>query len=672
MKADFSGYATKAGLKCSDGRTIMPEAFKHMDGMTVPLVWQHGHSEPANILGHAVLEARDDGVYAYGFFNDTPSAENAKTLVSHKDIKSLSIYANQLVERTKQVFHGVIREVSLVLSGANPGALIDNVAIAHSDGSTDVLDDEAIIFTGLELEHADGPAVKTAVVEPPKPPVNKSEDDTAQAVYDSLTEEQKQLVHYMVGTALDAAANSQSATHQEEEKDADGNIIHKDADGNIIKEGNSNVTRNVFEQTGVVDDKRPTLTHSQLQIIVEDAKKLGSFKDSLLAHAEEYGIGNIDLLFPDAKAVTSSPDFVKRRTEWVAGVIDGTKHSPFSRIKSLFADITADEARAKGYLKGNKKKEEFFALSKRTTAPCTIYKKQKLDRDDILDITDLDVVSWLKAEMRIMLDEEIAGAVLVGDGRAVDDPDKVLDPAGASSGPGMRSIANDDEFYAYKATYNSAAGGWKPDAFIDTVVNALSQYEGSGSPTLYTTTFLMNSILLQKDTLGRRLYANRAEVASLMGVSNIIDVPDSVMARAANVKGIVVNLQDYVIGTDQGGEVNMFDNFDIDYNQYRYLMEGRSSGALVKYRSAIILIDTTTAVTPVVIVTAPSFVDSTGVVTIPTETGVVYSQDGVVVAAGAQTAVAAGVTTIVDAAPATGYEFNSGITTEWEFTRNPA
>lgn len=601
MEADFSGYATKAGLKCSDGRTIMPDAFKHQDKMRVPLVWQHQHSEASNVLGHAILENRSDGVYAYGYFNDTEAGKSAKALVQHGDVSALSIFANQLVEKARNVVHGAIREVSLVLSGANPGALIDNVRLQHSDGSIDEIDDEAVIYTGLTIEHADDKEGTKVAEDNSSNEANTSDEsndseETVQDVYDTFTDKQKNVVHYMIGAALE----SDSDGDDDEDDDSDDNAEHSDDDEDSLnhKEGNE-MTHNIFEQSGSASAQdRPTLSHDQLQTVVEDAKKLGSFKESLLAHADEYGIGNIDMLFPDAKAVTNSPEFVKRRTEWVAGVIDGTKHSPFSRIKSLFADITADEARAKGYLKGNLKKEEFFALSKRVTTPTTIYKKQKLDRDDMIDITDLDVVAWLKAEMRLMLDEEIASAVLVGDGRDVDDPDKVLDPAGESSGPGIRSIANDSEFYAPVVEYDSSVEGFTPDDFIDKVVDALVDYEGSGSPTLYTTTRLMNKILLQKDQLGRRLYTSRDEVSSLMGVSKIVDVPDSVMQRAPGVTGIIVNLQDYTLGTDKGGEVNMFDDFDIDYNQYKYLMEGRSSGALTKYRAAVILKDGTTPAEP--------------------------------------------------------------------------
>lgn len=398
--ADFGGYATKAGLKCTDGRTITPEAFKHMDGLTVPLVWQHMKDDPKNVLGHGVLEARADGMYVHGYFNDTENGKHARALLEHKDIKSLSIYANQLVEKAKTVLHGMIIETSLVLSGANPGAKIDFVRIAHSDGDFTEMDDEAVIFTGLPIEaeiaHAEGDA-----------DADDEDDDegpTVREVYEAFTPEQKDVVDYLVGEALNANAEApaESAEQSSDSDDTDEDSLNHNEDtteDNLThQEGTEHMTTNVFEKNGEdTQDRRPTLSHSQLMTIVEDAKQMGSWKDAMLKHAGTFGINDIELLFPDARNVTNTPDFIKRRTEWVNRVISGTKHSPFSRIKSMFADITADEARAKGYLKGNLKKEEFFGLSKRTTTPATVYKKQKLDRDDILDITDFDVVQWLWA-----------------------------------------------------------------------------------------------------------------------------------------------------------------------------------------------------------------------------------------------------------------------------------
>ena len=569
MEADFSGYATKAGLKCSDGRTIMPDAFKHMDGQTVPLVWQHGHSEPGNILGHAVLEHRQDGVYAYGYFNETASGQSSKTLVRHKDITNLSIYANKLVEKGKSVLHGSIREVSLVLSGANPGALIDNINLAHSDGDIETLEDEAIIYTGLPLEHEDQ-------VVPEEELVHADDEKTVQDVWDTLNQEQKDVVHYMIGVALES---NDKEVSQSDEDPSEEVLEHQ--------EGNE-MTHNVFEQNGVVQEKRPTLTHDQLSAIMADAKKGGSFKDAILEHAVTYGIENIDLLFPDAKTITSSPEFVARRMEWVAGVLNGTRHSPFSRIKSVSADITLDTARAKGYVKATLKQDEFFGLAERVTTPQTVYKKQKLDRDDIIDITDLDVVAWLKAEMRVMLDEEIARAVLIGDGRNVASPDKIQEQY-------IRPIAKDDEFYTHQTSVANTVAG---DALIDTILLQREFYRGSGNPTMYCTERFLTELLVLKDTTGRRLYESEAALATALRVSSIVPVPVMEDATVIDVGdgttvlellAILVNLSDYTLGADKGGAVSMFDDFDIDYNQYKYLIETRLSGALTKFKSAQVI-----------------------------------------------------------------------------------
>jgi len=576
MEADFSGYATKAGLKCADGRTITPDAFKHQDKMTVPLVWQHGHDSPENILGHALLEHRQDGIYAYGFFNETKSGQSSKTLVRHGDIKSLSIYANKLVEKGKVVLHGSIREVSLVLSGANPGALIDNISIAHGDGDYERLDDEAVIYTGLSLEHED-------VAEAEEEEVVHTEGKTVQDVYNSFTQEQKDVVHFMIGAALESKSVAQS--------DDTPAITQDDAspEDTLTHQEGTVMTHNVFEQNGgAPTTARPTLTHDQLKTIVDDAKRLGSFKESFLQHAVTYGIENIDLLFPDARTIANSPEFVSRRMEWVSGVINGTRHSPFSRIKSQSADITHDEARAKGYVKGALKKEEWFALTERVTTPQTIYKKQKLDRDDIIDITDLDVVAWLKAEMRVMLDEEIARAVLVGDGRDVADADKIKETY-------IRPIVSDDEFYTHQTVVDDDVVG---DDLVDAIVIQREFYRGSGNPAMYCTERTITELLVLKDTLGRRLYSTEAELASALRVSKIVTVPimDGVTVidiadgtTVCDVVCILVNLSDYTLGADKGGAIAMFDDFDIDYNQYKYLIETRLSGALTKFKSAQVI-----------------------------------------------------------------------------------
>ena len=598
-KPDFSGYATKAGLKCSDGRTIMPDAFKHQDKEMVPLVWQHGHNEPSNVLGHALLEHREDGIYAYGFFNETDQAKNAHTLVKHKDIKSLSIYANQLTEKSKQVLHGFIREVSLVLSGANPGALIDNITLAHADGDMVTLEDEAIIYTGLELSHGDEvPEEETTEA------THSTEEPTVQEVYDSMNEQQKEVVHFMVAQALESmkgTTNDGEATQSnttETASSSDESDTSKDEDTSEKEESNSELvheenkeegermSRNVFEEQNG-KKKKPVLSHDAVNGIVEEAQRSGSLKHAVEAYALKHGIEDIDILFPDARTLADSPEFDQRRVEWVAGVINGTRHSPFSRIKSIVADITQDEARALGYIKGNLKKEEFFGLVKRVTTPSTVYKKQQLDRDDIVDITDFDVVAWLKAEMRLMLDEELARAVLIGDGRDVASEDKIKDPAGASEGAGIRSIMLDHDLYAPKVDVDLSDANSSPGEVVDALITNMGLYKGSGSPIFYTTMPFMTSLLLTKDGMGRRMYRNKSEVAAEMGVSDVVYV--EVMEQEEDLIGIVVNLKDYTIGADKGGEVNFFDDFDIDYNQYKYLYETRVSGGLTKIRSALVL-----------------------------------------------------------------------------------
>lgn len=581
-KADFSGYVTKAGLKCSDGRTITAQAFQHMDGKKVPLVWQHGHNDPGNVLGHTLLEARQDGVYGYAFVNETPQGTNSKALVEHGDITMFSIYANQLKESSKTVLHGEIREVSLVLSGANPGALIDYVRVAHSDGDIEIMEDEAIITTGLTLEHAD----------------DSDDSDggkTVQDVYDSLSDEQKEVVHFMIGAALESAGNS--AKHSDDSDDSEDN---EDNEDNLThQEGNDNMSRNVFESNGGSTDvsTRNVLSHSDVKQIISDMQTKGSLKAAVESYALAHGIHDIESLFPEAKDLQSRPEWEKRRTEWVTGVINGTRKSPFSRVRTRTANLTADEARAKGYIKGNMKTEEFFSLAQRTTGPATVYKKQKLDRDDILDITDFDVVAWVKEEMRMMLEEELARAILIGDGRPAEDPanpgepnpDKIKDPAGQQDGLGIRSIANENDLYATKHDLvmpeADDTAGW--EALVDQIQLAMVDYKGTGSPTFYTTRLTLTRMLQARDKMGRKQWRNASELASELGVANI--VPVEVMEGEEDLVGIIVNLTDYVIGTDKGGEVNFFDDFDIDYNQYKYLYETRLSGALTKLRSALVL-----------------------------------------------------------------------------------
>lgn len=671
--ADFSGYATKAGLKCSDGRVIKPEAFQHMNGQQVPLVYQHGHNDINNVLGHVFLEARKDGMYAWGFFNDTVQGINAKKMVLHKDLRAMSIWANGLVEKlvagAKAVLHGNIKEVSLVLAGANPGAMIDWVRVQHGDDPEDfeTLTDEAIIHTGLEIEIQSGVAAKAdeTVIE----------HATVQELYESLSEDQQELVHVLVAAALDAKQGE--AAHSDDDSDKnkpdDKSDDTNDGEGDLEhKEGSGEMARNVFEQNANNKPEGYVLTHEDKKGIFADAAELGSMKKAVEKFALSHGIENIDTLFPDPRALTDRPEWNKRRTEWVAGVINGTKKTPFSRVKSLVADLTFEDARAKGYIKGNFKKEEFFSVSKRTTSPTTIYKKQKLDRDDILDITDFDVVAWLKLEMRMMLEEELARAILIGDGRDVSDEDKIKDPVGATDGTGIRSIANDHELYATTVNVNLDDASSSYKEFITAVLRARRFYKGTGTPTLYTTETHLVEMLLLEDDMGRVLYETEAQLANKLRVSNIVTV--EVLEDEPEIVGIIVNLNDYNIGADKGGEINFFDDFDIDYNQYKYLIETRVSGALTKIKSALVIrktASTNVLATP----SEPAFNESTGVVTIPTVTGVVYKDTtagGATLTAGAQTAIDPGETWHIVAVPATGYYFATNAEDEWDFTRDAA
>lgn len=558
MKYDFSGWATRANLKCSDGRTIMRDAFKQNDGQKVPLVWNHQHDDPNEVLGHALLENREDGVYAYCSLNDTEAGKTAKLLIQHGDISALSIYANQLKQNMSNVVHGNIREVSLVLAGANPGASIQSV-IQH--GAT--MEDEAMIYTGEELSimHSDDP--KPPVEKPEKPEKNTDENgETIGDIFNTLNEKQKEVVYALIGEALE---------------------------NNNSEGGDNTMKHNVFDQSEEQNSEN-VLTHSEMQTIIEDGKRFGSLKESFLQHADEYGIENIEYLFPEAKSLNTPPDFIKREMGWVQTVMSGVHHTPFSRIKSMFADITADEARARGYMKGKLKKEEVFGLLKRTTTPTTIYKKQKLDRDDVIDITDFDVVAWLKSEMRMMLEEEMARAILIGDGRLPSSDDKINEQ-------NIRPIWKDEELYTIRGIVKGDDSDKAALAteFIDQSVRSMTDYRGSGSPTAYMTAEMLTECLLLKDTNGKRIYSNENEVATAMRVSKIVTVP--VMNNQTRKEGsdtytlqaIIVNLNDYNVGADKGGAINMFDDFDIDYNQQKYLIETRCSGALTKPFSAIVL-----------------------------------------------------------------------------------
>ena len=581
---DFSGWATRNDLKCSDGRVIRRDAFKHDDGIKVPLVWNHQHNDPRNVLGHAWLENRPEGVYTYGFFNDSESGEIGKILVKHGDICALSIYANQLQQRGCDVLHGEIREVSLVHAGANPGAFIDSM-LKHGEDS----DDEAIIYTGmpLYLSHSDADkqedkaddGEKKETSEKKDEPEKKTDSDEEKTVADvinSMTEEQKNVMYAMIGQAMDDQGESDPESEDNNDDDSKG--------------GTNTMKHNVFDK----DDrqKENVLVHSdgsevsseEISTIFGDIKRYGSLKDSVLAH----GIDNVDYLFPDAQTLANTPEFIQRDTGWVKKVMSGVHHTPFSRIKSIFADITEDDARAKGYFKGKLKKEEVFGLLKRTTTPTTVYKKQKMDRDDVVDITDFDVVAWLKSEMRMMLDEELARAYLIGDGRLASSDDKINEQ-------NIRPILKDEELYTIQATVSvqsSATEDDKAREFIRTAIKARKNYKGSGQPTLYTTEDILTDCLLLTDTTGSDLYTDVAQLAKKLRVKEIVTVPVMEGVNGKNggaLMGIIVNLADYNVGADRGGAVNMFDDFDIDYNQQKYLIETRCSGALIKPYSAIAL-----------------------------------------------------------------------------------
>ena len=570
MKYDFSGWATKNGLRCSDGRTIMKDAFLHNDGQTVPLVWNHQHNDHMNILGHALLENRQEGVYAYCVFNETESGQNAKQLVEHGDVSALSIYANQLKQQGGNVLHGAIKEVSLVLAGANPGAFIDSI-IRHGEESTE----ECIIFTGdeIELYHAEETLnhkeEEIKMADETKNPAGESEETVAD-VFETLNEKQKTVVYALIGQAL-------------EEAEAGGEIQQSEIDE--IKGDLAFMKHNLFDGDTTGPD---VLSHADMTAIITDAKRYGSLKEAVLAH----GITDIDFLFPDAKTLDGTPSFIQRDMGWVSDVMNKTHHTPFSRIKSIFANITEDDARAKGYITGALKKEEVFSLLKRTTSPTTIYKKQKLDRDDVVDITDFDVVAWLKGEMRMMLDEEIARAVLVGDGRLNSSDDKINEA-------NIRPIWKDEDLYTIKQAVSvtaAATADQTAKAFIRAAIKSRKLYKGSGNPVLYTTEDVLTDCLLMEDTTGRVIYETVEKLATALRVSKIVTVPvmDGLTRVGADTKtrtlmGIIVNLADYNIGADKGGAVNMFDDFDIDYNAQKYLIETRCSGALVTPYSAIAL-----------------------------------------------------------------------------------
>ena len=629
-KFDISGWATKADMLCSDGVIIKKGAFKDCDGVTVPLVWNHQHNSPNEVLGHALLENRDDGVYAYCTFNDTDAGQTAKLLVQHGDVNRFSIYANKIKRRGSDVIYGVIRELSLVLAGSNPGAVIDTVMM-HGEDSYE----EGYISSGEYIEnmenlfHSDDTATKgdKEMADNSKKQGNQSEDETIKDVFDTLSDKQKQAVYAMIGQILeengidpDDDDDDENVKHSEDDPEEGGKSGKEKTIGDVFNSmtdeqknvvyamigqaledagvtddedeedegGNNNMKHNVFDNSdymaGDADD-REVLSQSEFKEIMGEARRNGSLKDAFIQH----GITNVDYMFPDAQTVDNEPGFIKRNDDWVAKVMNKVHHTPFSRIKSVFANITADEARAKGYVKGKKKVDEVFPLLKRVTTPVTVYKKQTLDRDDVIDIVDMDVVAWLKKEMRMMLDEELARAILVGDGRNQSSSDKINEQ-------NIRPIWTDDDVYTVKAAVpitRETTGPEKAKAFIKAAIRSRKEYKGSGNPDMFIDEDILTECLLLEDTNGRVIYDTIEKLATALRVQELIPVPvmeNLKREKGANTHilgGIYVNLNDYNVGADKGGAVNMFDDFDIDYNQQKYLIETRCSGAMVTPYGAV-------------------------------------------------------------------------------------
>lgn len=613
---DFCGWATRNDLRCSDGRIIRRNAFQHNDGDKVPLIWNHDHSSPSKLVGHCILENRNEGVYTYGYLNNSKSAQEAKEGLLHGDIDSLSIYANHLQQNGSEVLHGSIKEVSLVLAGANPGARIENV-IEHMDGC----EEEAIITTGdyLEIYHADKDEDKEEVKTPETKKEDKdSDEETVQDVIDSMTEKQKTVMYAVVGAALDESGKggSKDVKHADDDDDDDSEETVKDVIdsmtdkqkkvmyavvGAALEEASNGkkksdnedegddeeMKHNLFEGNEQNTNELEYLSHSDMEAIFNDAKETGSLKNAVLRH----GITNIEYMFPANKNVENVPGFIKRNTEWVDVVLNGVHHTPFSRIRSLFADLTETEARAKGYIKGNQKADEVFSMLRRRTNPTMIYKKQKIDRQDMLEITDFDIVAWLRSEMRIMLNEEIARAILIGDGRSNSSDDKIDEDC-------IRPIWTDDDTYTIHKVISVAADATEDDvakAIIRGALKARKDYKGDGNPILFTTDDYLTDMLLMEDQIGRPIYDTEEKLRTAMRVSKIVTVPVMenqtriVSGKTRTLAGIIVNLNDYNIGADKGGEVNMFDDFDIDYNAQKYLIETHCSGAMIKPYAAIAL-----------------------------------------------------------------------------------
>lgn len=584
MKFDFSGWATKNDLTCSDGRTIKHNAFKENDGQRVPLVWQHGHNAVDNVLGHALLENRDEGVYAYCAFNDTPGAENAKELVKHGDVKALSIYANRLDQRGADVIHGNIVEVSMVLSGANPGALIDNVALEHSDGSWTESEDEAVIYSGLTLSHDSGETTEdTESMDEDE--VYDEDDLTVADVLETLDDDQRLAVAALI-EEISGDVDSEDEDFDEDEEfdedydeDYDEDAEHGDSGGDTLMHSN------IFEGDAR-NHMGPHLSHADEEQIFAEARQPGmTLRTAVLAHAADYGIKNPELLFPDATNLDPEPQRIMRENSWVSKVLQGAKHSPFSRVKTQWSNLTADDLRAKGYVKASRKKDVVYEVANRKTEPTTVYNKTKIDRDDVLDITTFNVVAWMQQNLRLALEEELARAVLIGDGREVSNPDKIKET-------NIRPIWKDDELFSHKVLVDKDA---KTEDVIDIVRRSRKYYKGSGMPVLFTTNAFVCDMLEIKDINKRYIYETKQAVANALNVSDVIEVEvmegakREVGGKTQNLLGIIVNMQDYTLGADKGGETSFFEQFDIDFNQQKYLLEARCSGSLTKYKSAIVI-----------------------------------------------------------------------------------
>lgn len=584
MKFDFSGWATKNDLTCSDGRTIKHNAFKENDGQRVPLVWQHGHNAVDNVLGHALLENRDEGVYAYCAFNDTPGAENAKELVKHGDVKALSIYANRLDQRGADVIHGNIVEVSMVLSGANPGALIDNVALEHSDGSWTESEDEAVIYSGLTLSHDSGETTEdTESMDEDE--VYDEDDLTVADVLETLDDDQRLAVAALI-EEISGGVDAEDEDFDEDEEfdedydeDYDEDAEHGDSGGDTLMHSN------IFEGDAR-NHMGPHLSHADEEQIFAEARKPGmTLRTAVLAHAADYGIKNPELLFPDATNLDPEPQRIMRENSWVSKVLQGAKHSPFSRVKTQWSNLTADDLRAKGYVKASRKKDVVYEVANRKTEPTTVYNKTKIDRDDVLDITTFNVVAWMQQNLRLALEEELARAVLIGDGREVSNPDKIKET-------NIRPIWKDDELFSHKVLVDKDA---KTEDVIDIVRRSRKFYKGSGMPVLFTTNAFVCDMLEIKDINKRYIYETKQAVANALNVSDVIEVEvmegakREVGGKTQNLLGIIVNMQDYTLGADKGGETSFFEQFDIDFNQQKYLLEARCSGSLTKYKSAIVI-----------------------------------------------------------------------------------